>query len=188
MRHKKKVNHLGRTASHKKALMRTMAAQLIEHKEIKTTQAKAKELRGYVERLITYGKKGAVHHRRLAFKFLQDKAAVTELFDSIAPSYEDRNGGYTRIIKLGRRKGDGASVAVMQLVGYEAGAEAAKPEKASKKAVKKEEAKSDKVKKEAAKEEKPVAEAKPVEEKKSEQAKDTTEETKEKKTDETDDK
>jgi len=137
MRHKKKGNHLGRTSSHKKALMRNLAAQLIEHKEIKTTEAKAKELRGYVERLITYGKKGAVHHRRLAFKFLQNKDVVTELFDSIAQSYEDRNGGYTRIIKLGRRKGDGASVTVMQLVGYEPGSEASKTEKKAKKETKK---------------------------------------------------
>ena len=175
MRHKKKVNHLGRTASHKKALMRNMAAQLIEHKEIKTTQAKARELRGYVERLITYGKKNAVHHRRLAFKFLQDKAAVTELFDSIAPAYEDRNGGYTRIIKLGRRKGDGASVAVMQLVGYEAGAETAKPEKSTKKTAKKAEAKREKVSKETPKEEKPAAEAKPASEKKADVKEDKAE-------------
>ncbi len=133
MRHRKKGNHLGRTASHKKALMRNMAAQVIEHKEIKTTLAKAKELRGYVERLITYGKKGSVQHRRLAFKYLQDKYAVTSLFDEIAPLYEDRNGGYTRIVKLGTRKGDGAEMSVLQLVGFEKGGEAKKT-KAEKKA------------------------------------------------------
>ncbi len=132
MRHKKKGNHLGRTSSHKKALMRNMAAQIFEHKQIKTTEAKAKELRGYVDRLITYAKKGSVHHRRLAFKFLQNKEIVTSLFDEIAPVYETRNGGYTRIIKLGRRKGDGASVTIMQLVDFETGSETVKKEKKAK--------------------------------------------------------
>jgi large subunit ribosomal protein L17 len=137
MRHKKKGNHLGRTSSHKKALMRNMAAQLFEHKEIKTTDAKAKELRGYAERLITYGKKGSVHHRRLAFKFLQNKEIVTSLFDEIAPAYESREGGYTRIIKLGKRKGDGASVSIIQLVDFEQAEQkpkAAKPAKKEKEA------------------------------------------------------
>ncbi len=119
MRHRKKGNHLGRTASHKKALMRNLAAEVFEHKEIRTTLAKAKELRSYVERLITYGKKGTLHHRRLAFQFLQNKQAVKTLFDEIAPVYEDRAGGYTRIIKLGNRKGDNAPVSIFQLVGFE---------------------------------------------------------------------
>lgn len=119
MRHKKKVNHLGRTTSHKKALMRNMAAQLIEHKEIKTTVAKAKELRGYVERLITYGKKGTLHHRRLAFQFLHNKQAVNDLFEEVAPTFESRPGGYTRILKLGNRRGDAAPMSVIQLVGFE---------------------------------------------------------------------
>jgi len=140
MRHKKKGNHLGRTASHKKAMMRNMAAQVFEHKEIKTTLAKAKELRGYVERLITYGKKGTLHHRRLAFQFLQNKQAVTSLFDEIAPVYEDRNGGYSRIVKLGRRKGDGAEVSVFQLVGFEKVAEGSKPTAAKKAKAKSQEA------------------------------------------------
>jgi large subunit ribosomal protein L17 len=121
MRHKKKGNHLSRTYSHKKALMKNMSAQVIEHKEIKTTLAKAKELRRYVERLITYAKKGSLHHRRLAFKFLQNKNAVTSLFDEIAQEFETRNGGYSRIVKLGLRKGDGASMALFQLVGFEKG-------------------------------------------------------------------
>lgn len=119
MRHRKKGNHLGRTASHKKALMRNLAAEVFEHKEIRTTLAKAKELRSYVERLITYGKKGTLHHRRLAFQFLQNKQAVKTLFDEIAPLYEDRAGGYTRIIKLGNRKGDNAAISIFQLVGFE---------------------------------------------------------------------
>ncbi len=119
MRHKKRGNHLSRTYSHKKALMRNMVAQVIEHKEIKTTLAKAKELRGYVDRLITYAKKGSLHHRRLAFKFLQNKEAVTTLFDELASSFEGRPGGYSRIVKLGLRQGDGASMSVFQLVGFE---------------------------------------------------------------------
>jgi len=123
--------------------MRNLAAQVIEHKEIKTTHAKAKELRGYVERLITYGKKGTVHHRRLAFKFLQNKRAVDDLFKEIAPSYESRNGGYTRIVKLGNRKGDNAPLSLFQLVGFEKIGEktAAKAEKEKKKVAKKEKAK-----------------------------------------------
>ena len=142
MRHRKKGNHLSRTSSHKTALMRNLAAQVIEHKEIKTTHAKAKELRGYVERLITYGKKGTVHHRRLAFKFLQDKQAVNSLFEEVAPSFENRNGGYTRIIKLGNRKGDNAPISLFQLVGFEKISDkaAAKAEKDKKKAAKKEKA------------------------------------------------
>ncbi len=132
MRHRKKGNHLGRTTSHKKALMRNLAAQVFEHKEIKTTLAKAKELRSYVERLITYGKKGTVHHRRLAFRFLQNKEAVKSLFEEIAPTYETRSGGYTRIVKLGRRKGDGAELSIIQLVGFEKGKEKKKEKKAKK--------------------------------------------------------
>jgi len=146
MRHLKKGNHLGRTASHKKALMRNMAAQVIEHKEIKTTLAKAKELRKYVERLITYGKRASLHHRRLAFKFLQNKEAVTMLFDEIAPAYEDRNGGYTRIIKLGNRKGDNAEISIFQLVGFEAIAEEKKAKEKNEKVAKKtEDAKKEKI-------------------------------------------
>lgn len=136
MRHKKKGNHLSRTTSHKKALMRNMAAQIIEHKEIKTTVAKAKELRGYVERLVTYSKRGTLHHRRLAFKFLQSKEAVKGLFDEVAPMFETREGGYTRIIKLGNRRGDGAPMSVLQLVGFEKSASKSKP-KAPKKDKKK---------------------------------------------------
>ena len=146
MRHKKKGNHLGRTTSHKKALMRNMAAQIIEHKEIKTTVAKARELRGYVERLVTYGKKGTLHHRRLAFKLLQSKEAVKGLFEEVAPTFDSREGGYTRIVKLGNRRGDGAPMSILQLVGFEKSAAKTKA-----KAAKKD-------KKKAAKEEVAVAE------------------------------
>jgi large subunit ribosomal protein L17 len=165
MRHKKKGNHLGRTTSHKKALMKNMAAQIIEHKEIKTTVAKAKELRGYVERLITYGKKGTLHHRRLAFQLLQNKEAVTGLFDEVAPTFETRDGGYTRIIKLGNRRGDGAPMSILQLVGFEKSASKSKPK--TKKSGKKKETKEEEKAPEAAAavEEKPeVKETEPVEE------------------------
>ncbi len=155
MRHRKKGNHLGRTASHKKALMRNLAAQVFEHKEIRTTVAKAKELRGYVERLITYGKKGTLHHRRLAFQFLQNKQAVNTLFNEIAPTYEDRAGGYTRIIRLGTRKGDNAEISIFQLVGFEK-VQANKEEK-KKKAKKGEEAVSEEVSKTTAEKKKETA-------------------------------
>ncbi|MBD3224049.1 MAG: 50S ribosomal protein L17 [Caldithrix sp.] len=128
MRHKKRGNHLSRTTGHRKALMRNLAAQVFEYKEIKTTTAKAKELRSYVERLITYGKRGTLHHRRLAFRMLQNKDAVTNLFDEIAPAFESRAGGYTRVVKLGRRRGDGADLSLFQLVSFEKVAAPAKDE------------------------------------------------------------
>jgi large subunit ribosomal protein L17 len=118
MRHNKKGTHLGRTTSHKKALMRNMVANLFEHKSIKTTDAKAKEVRRYAEKLITYAKKGSMHHRRLAFKFLQNKEAVKTLFGEIGPACAERPGGYTRIIKLGFRKGDAAAISMLELVDF----------------------------------------------------------------------
>ncbi|TFH02918.1 MAG: 50S ribosomal protein L17 [Calditrichales bacterium] len=128
MRHKVKGRKLNRTASHRKALLRNLANQLFEHKEIKTTTAKAKEARSTVERLITYAKKGDLHHRRLAFSFLRQKGTINTLFDVIAPVYSEREGGYTRVLKLGRRAGDGAPMAILQLVGFEALEESSKPE------------------------------------------------------------
>ena len=116
MRHNKKGTHLGRTTSHKKALMRNMVISLFEHKSIKTTQAKAKEAKRFAEKMITYAKKGSLHHRRLAFKFLQNKEAVKTLFDEIGPACSERNGGYTRVIKLGFRQGDAASICLLELV------------------------------------------------------------------------
>jgi large subunit ribosomal protein L17 len=118
MRHQKRVAKLGRTASHKKALLMNLSAALIQHGKIKTTDAKAKELRKVIERLITYGKKGTVHHRRLAFKVLHDRTLVKTLFDHIAPQYADRNGGYTRIVKLGFRDNDRAAVSLIEFVDY----------------------------------------------------------------------
>ena len=119
MRHRKKGRKLNRTSSHKKAMLRNLANQLIEYKEIRTTTAKAKEAKPTVERLITYAKKGDLHHRRLAFSFLRQKSTIKTLFDEIAPAYSDRQGGYTRVVKLGRRLGDGASMSILQLVGFE---------------------------------------------------------------------
>jgi len=137
MRHRKKGKQLSRPASHRRALLRNLANQLFEYKEIKTTTVKAKVARPVVERLITYAKKGDLHHRRLAFDFLRQKTSVKVLFDEIAPVYSERQGGYTRILKLGRRQGDGASIALLQLVGFEKAVEAAKAAKEEKRKAKK---------------------------------------------------
>ena len=118
MRHQKRGRKLGRNASHRKAMLSNMAASVLIHKQIKTTEAKAKEARKLVERLITYGKKGTTHARRLAFAILRDKKATTILFDEIAPVYETRQGGYTRLIKLGYRPNDTSKVVLLQLVDF----------------------------------------------------------------------
>ncbi len=118
MRHRKSFNHLGRTASHRKAMLSNMATSLILHKRITTTVAKAKALRGYVEPLITKSKDDTTHSRRTVFSYLRDKYAVTELFRNIAPKIADRPGGYTRIIKLGKRLGDNAEMAMIELVDF----------------------------------------------------------------------
>ena len=118
MRHGDKINNLGRTASHRRALLSNLAAQLIQHKRITTTLAKAKALRTYVEPLITKSKENSTHQRRIVFSYLQDKEAIKELFDVIRPKVEARPGGYTRIIKLGARHGDNAEVAMIELVDY----------------------------------------------------------------------
>lgn len=118
MRHGKKFNHLGRTASHRKALLSNMACSLIEHKRINTTVAKAKALRTYVEPLLTKAKNDTTHNRRTVFSYLQNKEAVTELFRTIAPKIAERNGGYCRIIKTGFRLGDAADMAMIELVDF----------------------------------------------------------------------
>jgi large subunit ribosomal protein L17 len=118
MRHGKKFNHLGRTSAHRKAMLSNMAISLILKKRIKTTIAKAKELRKYVEPLITKAKSDTTHNRRVVFSYLQDKEAIKELFNEIGEKVAERNGGYTRIIKLGIRLGDNADVAVIELVDY----------------------------------------------------------------------
>ncbi len=118
MRHGDKIKNLSRTASHRKALLSNLAVQLITHKKIVTTLAKAKALRTYVEPLITKAKENTTHQRRIVFSYLQDKEAITELFGPIATKIAGRPGGYTRIIKLGARLGDNAETAMIELVDY----------------------------------------------------------------------
>ncbi len=118
MRHGKKVNHLSRTKSHRDALLSNMAVSLIKAKRIETTLAKAKSLRMYVEPLITKSKADNTHSRRTVFSYLQDKEAIKILFGEIAEKVAERNGGYTRIIKLGQRQGDNAVVALIELVDF----------------------------------------------------------------------
>ena len=118
MRHGKKFNHLGRTASHRKAMLSNMAASLITHKRINTTVAKAKELKKYVEPLVTRSKVDSTHNRRMVFSYLQNKEAVAELFREVAVKVGDRPGGYTRIIKTGNRLGDNAEMCMIELVDF----------------------------------------------------------------------
>ena len=118
MRHGKKFNHLGRTASHRSALLSNMASSLIESKRITTTVAKAKALKKYVEPLITKAKKDDTHSRRVVFSYLQNKETVTALFGEVAAKVGERPGGYTRIIKLGKRLGDNAEMCILELVDY----------------------------------------------------------------------
>ena len=118
MRHGKKHNHLGRTTSHRRAMLANMASSLIEHKRITTTLAKAKALRVYVEPLITKSKNDTTHSRRVVFSYLQNKEVLTELFRDVAAKVANRPGGYTRIIKLENRLGDNAEMAMIELVDY----------------------------------------------------------------------
>jgi large subunit ribosomal protein L17 len=118
MRHRLKGKKLGRTASHKKATMRSLSMALLTHHRIVTTLSKAKELRRYVEPLVNRGKEDNMHNRREAFSFLQDNATVSKLFDEIGPKVGDRQGGYTRVIKMGTRVGDSAQMAIIELVDY----------------------------------------------------------------------
>ncbi|SDG79494.1 large subunit ribosomal protein L17 [Pedobacter terrae] len=118
MRHGKKVNHLGRTDSHRKAMLANMATSLIKAKRITTTLAKAKALRTYVEPLITKAKNDTTHSRRTVFSYLQDKEVITILFREVAEKVANRPGGYTRIIKLNNRQGDNAEMALIELVDY----------------------------------------------------------------------
>ncbi len=118
MRHQKRVAKLGRSKSHRKALLANLAISMIEHGKIQTTDAKAKALRGFVERLITLGKKDTVQARRQAYRVLQNRTLVQRLFTHIAPQYIDRPGGYTRIVKLGFRKNDCAPVSLIEFIEY----------------------------------------------------------------------
>ena len=129
MRHLKVINHLGRTSSHRKAMLANMASSLILHKRISTTTAKAKALRTFVEPLITKSKIDSTHSRRVVFSYLKDKNAVAELFREVSPKIAERPGGYTRILKTGHRLGDNADMCILELVDYNEamlGGEAAK--------------------------------------------------------------
>ena len=116
MRHRNKGRQLSRTATHRKATLRNLATALFRHEKIETTTAKAKELRPYAERLITLARRGDVHSRRLAGRKIQDRRVLGKLFDDIAPRYAERPGGYTRILKIGNRKGDAAEMSLIELV------------------------------------------------------------------------
>ncbi|MCS7082426.1 MAG: 50S ribosomal protein L17 [Bacteroidetes bacterium] len=118
MRHGVKGRKLGRTAEHRRATLAALSRALIQHKRIITTLAKAKELRRVIEPIITRAKLDSTHNRRIAFAFLQDKRAIQELFGSVAPKAKERPGGYTRVVRLGRRQGDGAEMAVIELVDF----------------------------------------------------------------------
>ena len=118
MRHGKKFNHLGRKKGHRRALLANLSNALIEHKRINTTLAKAKALRVYVEPLVTKAKSNSVHNQRTVFSYLQNKESIKELFGTIADKVADRPGGYTRIIKTGFRKGDGAEMAMIEFVDF----------------------------------------------------------------------
>ncbi len=133
MRHNKAINHLGRKSGHRKAMLANMATSLILNKRIETTVAKAKALKMYVEPLITKSKDDSTHSRRVVFSYLKNKEAVTELFRTVAPKIADRPGGYTRVLKTGFRQGDGADMALIELVDFNEAALASAPKKAAKK-------------------------------------------------------
>ena len=157
MRHRVDTFKVGRSSAHRRSMLANMVSILFEHGSIQTTVVKAKAARSFAERLITIGKKGDLHRRRLAVSKLRDKGAVKKLFDEIAPGYEGRNGGYTRILKLGKRRGDAAEMCILQLVEVAAVEEAPKKEaKAAPKKAKAEEAPKAEVKAEEA----PAVEAK----------------------------
>ena len=132
MRHRWSGRKLGRTASHRKALLRTMVTEFFENEKIVTTVPKAKELRSVAEKMITLGKKDSLHARRQALSFIRTKTVVFKLFDEVAPRYADRDGGYTRILRLGNRKGDSAEMAILELVGSEKEVKESKPKKKAK--------------------------------------------------------
>jgi large subunit ribosomal protein L17 len=129
MRHLNKGRKLNRTSAHRKALMRNMVLSLIRFGKIRTTDPKAKELRRFADRVVTLGKQGDLAARRRAFAFLQSHTAVKKLFDEIAPRFKERNGGYTRIIKWGHRRGDAAMLSIIEFTGNEESAPAKKPKK-----------------------------------------------------------
>jgi large subunit ribosomal protein L17 len=137
MRHRVAGRKLGRKTAHRRAMFRNMVTSFLDKERIRTTLPKAKELRPIAERMITLGKRESLHARRQALAFIKDTAVVTKLFEILAPRFAQRNGGYTRIIRLGFRQGDGASMAILELLGSEFKSEKAEDEKGKKKAKKK---------------------------------------------------
>ncbi|AEJ60824.1 50S ribosomal protein L17 [Spirochaeta thermophila DSM 6578] len=134
MKHRISFNRLGRKSSHRKALIRNMVTSLFRHERIRTTEVKAKEVRRYAERLITRAKVDSVHNRRMVARFVQDKAVLAKLFTDIAPRFVSRPGGYTRVLKLGERRGDAASVVILELVERKVEAKPEKKKREEKKA------------------------------------------------------
>src|SRR5215469_15217572 len=130
MRHLNQGRKLNRTSAHRKALFRNLVLALVKHERIKTTDAKAKELRRYAERMVTLGKRGDLAARRLAFAFMQSRDAVKRLFDEIAPRFRERNGGYTRVVKFGFRRGDAAPLSIVEFSDHSEQSSARKPRKA----------------------------------------------------------
>jgi large subunit ribosomal protein L17 len=120
MKHRMHTRHLGRSSAHRKALLRNMVTSLLEHERIETTDAKAKELRRVADRMITLGKRGTLHARRRALRTIRSRVVTAKVFDSLAARYRDRAGGYTRVLKLGRRAGDAAPISIIELVDREA--------------------------------------------------------------------
>jgi large subunit ribosomal protein L17 len=118
MRHQNQGRKLNRTSAHRKALFRNLVLSLVKHERIKTTDAKAKELRRYADRMVTLGKRGDLSARRLAFAFMQSRDAVKKLFDEIAPRFKERNGGYTRVVKFGFRRGDAAPLSIIEFTDF----------------------------------------------------------------------
>ncbi len=141
MRHNKAINHLGRKSGHRKALMSNMACSLILHKRIETTVAKAKALQSYVEPLITKSKEDTTHSRRVVFSYLKSAQATAELYRTVAPKVAERPGGYTRVLKTGFRQGDGADLAIIELVDFNEAALAASPKAEAKKSTRRSRAK-----------------------------------------------
>lgn len=170
MRHRKTVNKLNRTAEHRKALLANLAASLFDKKRIKTTHAKAKATQQFVEHLITIAKKDTLHARRLVLSRVRHKYVMQTLFNDVAPTYSERNGGYTRVIRLGNRSGDGAEMSILELVGFEEAMKKRAKEKKEKEA------------KKAAKETKQVKEAQETEIQEAEVIEEETEKKEPKKT------
>jgi large subunit ribosomal protein L17 len=129
MRHLNQGRKLNRTSAHRKALFRNLVLALVKHERIRTTDAKAKELRRYADRMVTLGKRGNLAARRLAFAFMQSHSAVKRLFDEIAPRFKERNGGYTRVVKFGFRRGDAAPLSIVEFSDHSEQASARKPRK-----------------------------------------------------------